>query len=736
MRNGFVSAFKDIGVDLIEKKGVSCIPIMYDDKMPAFWSNSAGGWVKMRKWNQFSQRLATPEEYKLWAEMPDCNVGVCVGELSGVIALDFDNHEEIHQKILKEIKPSPVGKIGKIGVTYFYKYNGEKSRSWKHPETQKTVVELLSNGKQTVIPPSQHPNLLRYEWVDEKKTLLNFDDLPTLPEDYFNIIERCIGVPKKNPAKTFIKSEGDLGDVQKALDHISPNLGYERWLGVGMALHSWSNGQAFDMWNNWSAKSAEKYKPEEMQSKWDSLTGSGINISTVFWEAKLNGFIIAQQLKADFQIPESFFGGTKKRADKPEVNLTISPNLIASAPNIVGEIQKWIVSCSIYPQPELALAAAITLVGAVKGGRVCSETNLRTNMYLLGVAPASSGKEHAMKCCEVLLREAGLEAIFGGTPASDSGLLASLERNNRRLIMWDEVGKGMEALNSSNSSTYQAQILTALMSLFSKAGSTFFGKEYAKRDGKQVVRQDIEEPCLGVYGLTTGGALYDSLSEDMIANGFLSRWLVFEPREPLPIKRVGFKPIIAPTELVDALQIIEDTLGEKGIGSVRKPKIVPFSPEATVLLEELEVKYHAKKLEAFEKMEGLQSYWGRAIEHIIKLSLIVSDDSTIQYSNVFWSAQIVETCVINLLGTSERLSISSFGKLVEKVEKKLEKEKEGISLGQFFNQTRKMWEGIRERDDAIKMLHDCGVVVVGDIETEAGNIVKGIQLAKYFGGVK
>jgi hypothetical protein len=75
---------------------------------------------------------------------------------------------------------------------------------------------------------------------------------------------------------------------------------------------------------------------------------------------------------------------------------------------IVGGIMDWILQTAQKPQPILALAAALSVVGVALGRKVATSTGLRTNYYLVGVAGTSAGKDHARKATKVLLQAAGL----------------------------------------------------------------------------------------------------------------------------------------------------------------------------------------------------------------------------------------------------------------------------------------------------------------------------------------
>ena len=65
---------------------------------------------------------------------------------------------------------------------------------------------------------------------------------------------------------------------------------------------------------------------------------------------------------------------------------------ILNPPGLVGKIARWINATSIYPQPMLAVAAAITAAGVAMSHKVQSPTRLRTNFYTMGLAPSGAGK--------------------------------------------------------------------------------------------------------------------------------------------------------------------------------------------------------------------------------------------------------------------------------------------------------------------------------------------------------
>ena len=90
------------------------------------------------------------------------------------------------------------------------------------------------------------------------------------------------------------------------LQQLDPDMGREEWIRVGMALHHEYSGEedGFDLWNEWSAYSGDKYPSEEaLRTQWDSFTrraGPGrkqITMASVKYMVNQTKPITAESLK-------------------------------------------------------------------------------------------------------------------------------------------------------------------------------------------------------------------------------------------------------------------------------------------------------------------------------------------------------------------------------------------------------------------------------------------------------
>lgn len=133
---------------------------------------------------------------------PFGDYGNVCGPASELIALDIDTDDpEIRARINNIVPPSDVRKIGQKGETPFYRYNGHASKKLKLHSKAPPVVELLSIGCQTVLPPSIHPVTNEPYYFPTPNSLhdVKVTDLPELPLDIMDQLARALKDFKIDP---------------------------------------------------------------------------------------------------------------------------------------------------------------------------------------------------------------------------------------------------------------------------------------------------------------------------------------------------------------------------------------------------------------------------------------------------------------------------------------------------------------------------------------------------------
>lgn len=80
--------------------------------------------------------------------------------------------------------------------------------------------------------------------------------------------------------------------ILEGLEVLDPDVGYQDWLSVGMALHHETNGEGFDLWDQWSAKGAKYPGASVLEGHWQSFgknPGKVLTIKTLVQMANANG---------------------------------------------------------------------------------------------------------------------------------------------------------------------------------------------------------------------------------------------------------------------------------------------------------------------------------------------------------------------------------------------------------------------------------------------------------------
>lgn len=226
-----------------------------------------------------------------------------------------------------------------------------------------------------------------------------------------------------------------------------------------------------------------------------------------------------------------------KPATRPEIPADLRDLL--RVPGMVGELAAWINGRSNRPQPVLALAGALAGIAAIIGRKVRSRSNLRPNIYVIGVGGTGCGKEAARLALRDIYREIGQSQMVGESFASDASIESALLDHPSSLYLIDEIGLffGM-VRNTQHMAPHIAGIMPMFLKLYGASESTYRRRTYADRESNKDSESTIEQPALSIYGTSVPSNWYGALSRDYLANGLISRLLVFDAHDPLPKRQV------------------------------------------------------------------------------------------------------------------------------------------------------------------------------------------------------
>ena len=149
-----------------------------------------------------NSKSTTMEDYYRWIQKnPHINIGMLTGKSSGVIGIDADGEEG--RKHLEKISKGDLPDTAKFttpggGIRLLYKYPNHIELKTKvdRLEGEHSEVCFMSDGKQTLLPPSIHPNGGRYEWINAPWDI-EIAEMPKWMIDYMTV---------KNKKNSYIES--------------------------------------------------------------------------------------------------------------------------------------------------------------------------------------------------------------------------------------------------------------------------------------------------------------------------------------------------------------------------------------------------------------------------------------------------------------------------------------------------------------------------------------------------
>jgi hypothetical protein len=626
--------------------GYPILPIMPGAKKPGRWRG--GAWSDYPDWTRHAERSTTEHELEVWRNWPDAGVGVVCGP---VVAVDIDvtdpdlalEIERLARTRLGDTTALRIGRAPKRLLVY--------RATEPFAGIRRAPLEVLGLGQQFVAH-AIHPDTGRpYDWPEDSLADIDIEALPAIDETVVRVFldEALALVPEHlKPVRLVAGRIGDvhrshsqagtLAAIREALAWIpNADLDYDSWVRIGLALKGALGDAGGDLFAAWSAQSG-KDDPAFTAKTWAGLKAERIGAGTIYHFAMERGWKPEPALVLDGAAPCDDVHPAagllaKVQAAGPATPVAQPPFDLHVPEGILAEMVEYVVSTARRPQPLLSLGASLCALGALMGRKYRTETNLRSNLYVVGIADSGSGKNHAREIVNELFFEAGLAAHLGGNKiASGAGLLTALHRQPALLLQIDEFGMFLAAAaDRKRSPRHITEILDNMTELYTAAGSVFLGAEYANHDGRND-RRDITQPCLCVYGTTTPLHFWNALQSANVVDGSLARFIILPTEDDYPEEAMGRGIRTAPKRLVERLRLVaaggghvpSGNLAGLGTGTTTavEPMTVPMTGEASVAFAEL----GSDITSALRKARGTAhtALLARVSENAQKLALIAS----------------------------------------------------------------------------------------------------------------
>jgi Bifunctional DNA primase/polymerase, N-terminal/Protein of unknown function (DUF3987) len=707
-----MSVFEDHAHKFLER-GISVVPIAPASKRPGQWSE-ADGWRGMGDWTRFAKRLPSEVEMEHWCRWPDAGIGVVLGELSNIVALDRDYDVPGASDALDQLIPfSPVGKRGEKGWTKFYRFNGERSCSFDVQGHR--VLDVLADGRQTVVPPTAHPSGCSYVWItlDTLDNITGALDLPQLPADFLQQVEKLLAPYQTDGDKKYQRKKIAPAEDADPIN-TAPSIQQQYFRDI--------NQTALNNLDQWVKTLIPTARPDgegyRAIATWRMVTnhnvginpkgicdfGGGYGMTPLDLVMRANGLPFSKAVEhlrtcLNMNEPEPivFGGSAKPTATSPQQPAAVKPlpwqkatpapvilppstseaparaipQFVTDPPGILGEIVRWINATAPKQQPELATIAAIVLASAATQRIYKSNFANFTSLYGVMIAKSTEGKEHPQSCVERALTAAGLGKLLTGSGYTSSGaVFSALLKSPSHVAVIDEMGKLLKLSRAKGNSNSEAAI-DKLVEAFGKLNGVIRPPVYStmtlpKAQGLQPGDKVIFNPAISLLGATTPDTFYGALTDDLVKDGFLGRLLVAESTQPRQQARFTDQTD-PPPRIVDWLKAVNGPAQRQGnLAEIDNPELaavtvaMSFTQDCIDVLRAFEAELNGLK-DAFET-DGLDVLLGRTYEKSMRLAMIAAlatdpDVREIQVGHVQWAIEFVRHHDMQLVRNVRRCRI-------------------------------------------------------------------------------
>jgi hypothetical protein len=602
------SPYAKVGAKLVDS-GFAAIPCRPGSKVPGGFRS--GEWFYESEWQRFCNRLPTELETDIWAKWPGAGICVALG-FNDVVAVDIDTTDhEVIAAVEGVLPPSPVQKVGSKGYTAFYR--GADVKDTKFPINGKNAVEILTHGRQTVVPPTIHPDTGNaYRWLGDALDQHTPASLPELPAD---IIERLAEALrpfgyKAKPEREHVErtsngSGGTWREINGAalanLDIWVPDLGVpceQLRNGNWRCAAVWRGGDGMNV--SFDPKGIKDFKTDEGHTPIDVVMlarGVGNGEALDWLKARLGleepervEFIFHKPVKVEpahrerptteapdvarFEILIELFNLIDEQPEWPESaaqpgaaspldRITVGKGVNwTNVDGLLGEMRDWILNTSSHPNPRMAVMAAFATLSGVTARHLYTPTGLGLGLILAMLARTTVGKDAPLSAVAKILHAANLGHMAQpATAFTVSGFeQALIDSHGACVATGDEIGENLLAKILSNKATpHEVMMKTFIMSATGQMDSSA-PHALTKRSRQSVKGPEPVQTLPGfmftLLGASTPGKFFESLTSGNVGDGLLGRPLIINADPKSKENKAPFIPV--PASVVDALQATRD----------------------------------------------------------------------------------------------------------------------------------------------------------------------------------
>jgi hypothetical protein len=528
-----------------------------------------------------------------WRKNPKANIGI---PTNGLLVVDIDGEKNPWPKEIEQSEDLACGPLAlTAGGGRHYIFKQPAGKDWKNT-TGKIApkVDTRANGGYIVAPPSVVDGKL-YRWAEGMDLDVTPDQLPEPPGWLVVLLDNLATGAHTPPQCANDGSSGNMIPSGQRNDALARLTGNMRRVGMSQSEIL----PAIEIVN------ADRCNPPLKSGEVKRIVASICR-----YDPDQVSVAVAEnhyQQDEDAATPKT---GIEDPGDMPDELLRV--------PGFISELMDYCLDTAPYPNSVMSFCGALALQAFLAGRKVRDQGDNRTNLYLLGLAHSSAGKDWPRKINTRILHQIGMSDGLGERFASGEGVQDALFLKPTMLFQTDEIDGMLQSINKSKDARHES-IMGTLLTLYSSANSVFPMRRKAGKESPGA----IVNPCLVVFGTAIPNHYYEALSERMLTNGFFARMIILENAK----RGKGQEPSIReiPKRIIETAKWWSDFL--PGTGNLENwhpdPVVVGRSDEAARILIAAREEAEAEYVKAEERSDSVgTTVWGRVSEQSRKLALI------------------------------------------------------------------------------------------------------------------
>ena len=246
---------------------------------------------------------------------------------------------------------------------------------------------------------------------------------------------------------------------------------------------------------------------------------------------------------------------------------------------------EWLLCSEHKTHPTAALATLFTIASAITARTFYTESSASTTLYQILIAKTGAGKNIATHAPIKALDTIEYSRLIISSKISSIGALDDIfKQQNVAIQVVDEFGDHLGNMMSDKGG-YLKSLAAKIKNLYSSTNGNYESGRYSSSGGKTKTNEPwtLDRPCFGLTGITTKTQLFKHLTDDMLHDGFLNRFIILNGHDVEPIfPQNVFKG--TPKELVEHLKLLQKNNFTNHDASVKI--IVPLSAKARAYYHE------------------------------------------------------------------------------------------------------------------------------------------------------